>query len=768
MAKIITTSIQQEASKAMREYAISVISGRAIPDIRDGQKPVQRRLLNIGYLGYPANRPYSKSARIVGDTMGRLHPHGDTSIYDAMVRMSQSWVYNIPLIDGQGNFGSIDGDSPAAMRYTEMRLTKAASTMTEDLKELPANWNQRPNYDGKEMEYAILPARFPVLPVNGAEGVGVGLATKIPPHNLREIIAAATALIHNPDMTVSELQAIVPGPDFPTGGILQDDEALATYAENGGGTLYIEGRWTEEASSTRRNQKNIIISEIPYGITKSALLEQIENLRRGTMEIPRGKGECYPPLSGISQVRDESDKEVGFRIVIELKGSADLPSIMRDIRQKTIFRIPFSCNFTALNIHDRPERMNLLAGLRQLLLFRRETVWERSFETLTRHRNILEKDIPKYIIADRINEIIDIIRSANGRDDAIEKLCKIPFPSKGHSKESPWELADLIHHTNPDIVISGDTYHLNSEQAAIIVDLRLHFLTKLSRNEIVKSIEKTIRNIREMEEIVESDDLRDQIIIREMEEIGEKYGQDRKTSISGDIIMTSNGGRKAKNEDVVPARVWITEKGLMAKSETPPHREGDSLLYGTIIAEKAVVLTADGNAIQVPSGQIMPDPVYPEALAGQPQALGMDVDPSLDPDGPKFLLFVTSMGNIRKSPVGTFINNRRISQAMKLPDGEKIIAIYAIKGNEEIALLCEGDETRTIRFSLDAVNPINSKASTGVRGINMKGETVVTASRLIIEGSVHEESSIITKDGKEIDPTALSVAARGGRGTPVK
>lgn len=768
MTRSPTISIEQEASNSMRDYGISVISGRAIPDIRDGQKPVQRRLLNVGFEGYPANRPHSKSARIVGETMGRLHPHGDSSIYEAMVRMSQSWTYNIPLIDGEGNFGSLDGDSPAAMRYTEMRLTKAASTITEDLKELPSGWNQIPNYDGKEMEYALLPARFPVLPVNGAEGVGVGLATKIPPHNLREIIAACTALIANPNLSIEELQEIVPGPDFPTGGVLQKDETFNTYAQTGGGTFYLEGRWKEEQAGTRRTQRNIIIDEIPYGITKNALLEQIENLRRGTMEIPRGKGECYPPLNGIKEVRDESDKEVGIRIVIELRGSADIQAVMRDIRHKTIFRVPFSCNFTALNIHNKPERMNLLTGLRQWLTFRRETVWERSFESLNRQRNLLEKEIPKYIIADRINEIIDMIKASDGRNDAIDKLCSIPFPNTGKTKDSPWDLITLVRHTNPDITISGDEYFLTKNQSAIIVDLRLHFLTKISRNDVVKNIKEIIKNIDKWENIVESDEARDEIIIHEMNEIGEKYGSDRKTAISAEITLAVESSRRAKAENVEPVRVWITEHGLMAKSETPPHREGDNLLYGTIIKEKAVVLTKDGQAIQVPVEQIMPDPVYPEALSSHAKGLGMDIDPSLDPQAPKYLLFVTSAGNIRKSPVGTFINNRRISQAMKLPEDEEIIDIYNIYGDEEIVLLSEGKETRTIRFSLDVVNPINSKASTGVRGINHKEGCQVTSSALILNGELVRKRHMKTKEGVEINVLGLQRAARGGRGTPVR
>lgn len=765
MARVATVSLQDEAITAMRDYGVSVLTGRAIPSVKDGLKPVQRRLLNIGYTGYPFNKPYSKSARMVGDTMGRLHPHGDSSIYEAMVRLAQDWVYNIPFIDGQGNFGSMDGDSAAAMRYTEMRLSKACADITDDLKELPEYWNRVPNYDGKELEYTVLPARFPVLPVNGAEGVGVGLATKIPPHNLREIIKACQALIKNPNLTLDELKEIVPGPDFPTGGVIQEDNSLETYAQEGGGTIYIEGRWKEEKTGSRLSRSNIVIEEVPYGTNKSFMLEQIENLRRGTMEIPRGKGECYPPLQGVKEVRDESNKN-GIRIVLELRGSADIENIMRSVRARTCFRIPFSCNFTALNIHGRPKRMNLHTALQQWIEFRRETVWERSFESLTRQRNLLVKEIARYIVSDRIDEIIKIIRQADGRADAIDKMRQISFPVIQKSKTYPWSLKELLAHTNPDMDIPNDVYYLTKEQASIIVDLRLHFLTKISQADIVKAIKDILKNIKKYENIVDHDDVRDNIIIDELSEIDEKYGTERRTTITDKIILETPK-KNASSKASPPARIWVTEGGLMAKSETPPHREGDKLLYSTIITDRAIALTCDGQAIAVPAEQIMPDPVYPEALSHHEKAVGIDIDATSDPEAHKFLLFVTSAGSIRKSPIGTFINNRRVSQAMKLPQGETIIKIFHIKGDEDIALLSEGQETRTIRFSLADVRPIESKASTGIRGINHKQGCVVTDAVVIPSNEETEDTLYIREKDQKINPNKLIRATRGGRGTPV-
>ena len=443
------------------DYAMSVIVSRALPDVRDGLKPVHRRILySMHENGYEWNKPYRKSARIVGDVIGKYHPHGDQSVYDALVRMAQDFSMRLLLVDGQGNFGSIDGDPPAAMRYTEVRLQKVANAILEDLDKDTVNFQD--NYDNSEHEPSVMPARFPNLLVNGAGGIAVGMATNIPPHNLGEVIDACTAYLDNPSITIDELIDIVPGPDFPTGGLILGRSGMRSAYHKGRGSIVMRGRVGVE--TIRKEREALIVTEIPYQVNKATMIERIAELVREKR------------IEGIADVRDESDRQ-GYRVVIELRRDAVADVVLNQLYRFTALQTSFGANMVALN-GGRPELLNLKDMIRAFVQFREEVVSRRTKFLLNKARERAHVLAGLVIAVANIDEVIKLIRSAPDPAVAREQLMSRDWPAEDVAHYIAL-IDDPRHRVNPD-----GTYRLSETQARAILDLRLQRLTALGRDEI--------------------------------------------------------------------------------------------------------------------------------------------------------------------------------------------------------------------------------------------------------------------------------------------
>src|SRR5271155_3477636 len=454
-------SITDEMKRSYLDYAMSVIVARALPDVRDGLKPVHRRILySMHETGYHWNRPHRKSARVVGDVIGKYHPHGDQSVYDALVRMVQDFSMRVPLIDGQGNFGSVDGDPPAAMRYTEVRLQKIADALLHDLENDTVDFQD--NYDNSEREPKVLPARFPNLLVNGAGGIAVGMATNIPPHNLGEVVDACIALIDDPALTIDDLIGIIPGPDFPTGGVILGRQGIRSAYHTGRGSIMMRGK--VEFETLRGEREAIIISEIPYQVNKAHLVERIGELVRDKK------------LEGISALRDESDRD-GYRVVIEMRRDAVPDVVLNQLYRFTALQSSFGANMVALE-GGRPQVMNLKDLLTSFIAFREEVVYRRTKHLLTKARDRAHVLVGLAIAVANIDEVIKLIRAAKDANEAREEMMKRDWPARDVAA-----MVTLIDDPRHSVSPEGTT-RLSAEQAKAILDLRLQRLTALGRDEI--------------------------------------------------------------------------------------------------------------------------------------------------------------------------------------------------------------------------------------------------------------------------------------------
>ena len=454
-------SLIDEMKRSYLDYAMSVIVSRALPDVRDGLKPVHRRILySMRENNYTPDRPYNKSARVTGDTMGKYHPHGNQAIYDALVRLAQDFSMRLPLIDGQGNFGSVDGDPPAAERYTEVRLAKPAMALLDDLENDTVDF--QPNYDGREQEPVVLPAKFPNLLVNGAGGIAVGMATNIPPHNLGEVIDACIAYLDNPAIDIAELIEIVPGPDFPTGGLILGRQGIRSAYHKGRGSVLMRGRVHNE--TVRKEREALVITEIPYQVNKAAMVEKIAELVREKR------------IEGIADIRDESDRQ-GMRVVIELKRDAMADVVLNQLYRFSPLQSTFGCNMVALN-GGRPEILNLKDMIRAFTDFREEVVGRRIKYLLRKARDRAHVLVGLAIAVANIDEVIALIRKAPDPATAREQLMARDWPAK-----DVVALVELIADPRHKVSAQG-TYRLSEDQARAILDLRLQRLTALGRDEI--------------------------------------------------------------------------------------------------------------------------------------------------------------------------------------------------------------------------------------------------------------------------------------------
>jgi DNA gyrase subunit A len=728
-SEIEPISIIEEMQRSYLDYAMSVIVSRALPDVRDGMKPVHRRILyGMSELGVDWNKKYVKCARVTGDVMGKYHPHGDAAIYDALARMAQDWSLRLPLIDGQGNFGSVDGDPPAAQRYTECRLEKVAHALLDDLDKDTVDF--RDNYDGTLSEPVVVPAKFPNLLVNGAGGIAVGMATNIPPHNLSEVINGCIAVMDNPAIELLQLMEHIPGPDFPTGAIILGRAGIRSAYETGRGSVIMRGRARIEPM--RGDREQIIITEIPYQVNKSTMIEKMAELVREKR------------VEGISDIRDESDRE-GYRVVIELKRDANADVILNQLYRYTPLQTSFGCNMVALN-GGKPEQMILIDMLKAFVSFREEVVSRRTKFLLRKARDRAHVLVGLAIAVANIDEIINLIRRAPDPQTAREQLMERRWPA--HDVESLIRLIDDPRHKiNEDL-----TYNLSEEQARAILELRLARLTALGRDEIGDELNKIGDEITDYLDILSSR-LRIQTIVKEeLIAIRDEFGTPRRSEIV-------EGGPEMEDEDLIAREdmvVTVTHGGYIKRvplSTYRSQRRGGKGRSGMATRDEDFVSRLFVANTHTPVlffsslGQVYKLKVWRLPLA-EPQARGkaliniLPLDqgeritsimplPEDEGDWQKLdIMFSTTRGTVRRNSLADFVEiNRNGKIAMKLDEGDGIVDVATCSASNDVLLTTSGG--RAIRFEVGDVRVFKGRDSTGVRGITLgEGETVISMSIL--------------------------------------
>ena len=715
--------IIDEMKRSYLDYAMSVIVSRALPDVRDGLKPVHRRILfGMSELGLDWNKKYVKSARVVGEVMGKYHPHGDLAIYDALVRMAQDWSLRVPLIDGQGNFGSVDGDSPAAMRYTECRLQKIAQYLLDDLDKDTVDF--RENYDGSQEEPSVLPAKYPNLLVNGAGGIAVGMATNIPPHNLGEVIDACLALLENPELSIDDLCQIIPAPDFPTGAqILGRAGAIAAYHKGRGSIIM---RATVVNEEIRKDRNALIVTALPYQVNKKTLIEKIA-------EMVRDKR-----IEGISDIWDETNRE-GMRVVIELKRDAIPDVVLNQLWKYSDLQTSFGANMLAINA-GRPEQMNLKDILQAFNAFREEVVARRTKFLLNKSRDRAHALVGLAIAVANIDEVINLIRRAPSPAEAKDQLMVRDWPA--HDVAVFIELiADLRHKISVD-----GTYRLSAEQAQAILDLRLQRLTALGRDEIGQDLKKIAEEIKEFLAILASRARIVDIIKGELSEIRTQFATPRRTAIF-DIEGELEDEDLIQREDVV---VTVSHKGYIKRvplSTYRAQRRGGKGRSGMSTRDEDFVtrifITSTHTPVLFFSSRGMCYRMKVWRLpAATPQSPGKalinllplqqdEIITSIlplpeDPAGWSALelMFATLKGNVRRNSLSDFESiNRNGKIAMKLDEGDRIIDVAICRARigenlgDDVQLTTAGGQA--IRFACDDVRLFKGRDSDGVRGIRL-------------------------------------------------
>ncbi|RHZ94639.1 DNA gyrase subunit A [Cereibacter sphaeroides] len=720
-------SIAEEMKTAYLDYAMSVIVSRAIPDLRDGLKPVHRRILYAMHeTGNTHDKPYRKSARPVGDTMGKYHPHGDGAIYDALVRMAQPFSMGLKLLDGQGNFGSMDGDNAAAMRYTEVRMDKPAAFLLADIDKDTVDFQD--NYDGKDREPTVLPARFPNMLVNGAGGIAVGMATNIPPHNLGEVVDATLAMIENPDISTERLMEIIPGPDFPTGGvILGRSGARKAYLEGRGSVIMRAKARVEEI---RKDRYAIVLDEIPYQVNKATMIEKIADMVR------------EKKIEGIAHVQDESDR-VGVRVVIELKRDATPEVVLNQLWRFTPMQTTFGCNMLALN-GGRPEQLTLRDFLSHFLTFREDVVARRTAYELRKARERSHILCGLAVAVSNVDEVVATIRSSADPAEARERLMTRRWPAA--------DIADYIRLIDdPSHTINEDgTYNLSEIQARAILDLRLQRLTAMGVKEVTDELAELAAKIRDYLDILGSRERIMAIISDELREVKDLFAVPRRTEISewaGDLEDED----LIEREDMV---VTITSGGYIKRTplaEFRSQRRGGKGLASMATKEDDVVttlfvanthtqllfFTTDGMVYDLKCWRL---PLGGRTAKGKaivnilPIATGISIAALMKIDEPEEewdrlqVVFATSEGDVRRNRLSDFTNVKRNGKiAMKLPEGVSLVNVSICDEQDDVMMVTALG--RAIRFSTTDVRVFSGRDSTGVRGIRLaSGDRVVSMS----------------------------------------
>ena len=716
--------IDDEMKKSYLDYAMSVIVSRALPDIRDGLKPVHRRILYSMYDGgYDANKPHRKSARIVGEVMGKFHPHGDSAIYEAMVRLAQNFSMSLPLLDGQGNFGSMDGDPPAAMRYTETRLGKVASTLLEDIDKDTVNFVD--NYDTTLLEPEVLPARYPNLLVNGSGGIAVGMATNIPPHNLGEIVNACILLLDNSKAEDSSIREIILGPDFPTGGIIIGGSGIQTAFENGRGSIVLRG--VTNIENTAKDRAAIVIKEIPYQINKSRLVEQIADCVRAKK------------IEGISDLRDESDKD-GVRVVIELKRDATPEVVLNQLHKFTSLQTSFGANVLALK-NGMPTQLGTREILETFIEYRIEVIIKRTTFDLVKAKEKEHILLGLAVAIENIDEMIELIKKSKDTNEANKKILERKWNAKNLSNL----LKKNIDKRLSEIITKFD--YLTPEQAKAILELRLQRLTGLEREKVEKDLLEESKKIAEYLSILSSQTKIKNIIKKELEEIRDNYAVERRTKII-ENYEEKNLDDLIEKEDVV---LTLTKSGYVKTVPVDTYRSqkrgGKGRAGMTTKDDDFVekVLTINSHDIVLfftNKGIVHQKKVY-KLPKGSPQSKGrplVNIIPLSEnelttamlvlpnQESKKTLLFVTKFGNVRRNKVSDFLNIKANGKrAMKLENNDKLIEVLLAGENNDIIL--STSKGKCVRFNVNDVRVFSGRTSMGVRGIKLQNnDRIISAS----------------------------------------
>ena len=739
LAEIVPIPIEKEMQTSYLDYAMSVIVSRAIPDVRDGLKPVHRRIIHaMNETSTHWNRAYKKSARIVGDVMGKYHPHGDSAIYDTLVRMAQDFSMRLPLIDGQGNFGSMDGDSAAAMRYTESRMAKASHALVEDIDKDTVEWKE--NYDGSEIEPTVLPAKFPNLLVNGSGGIAVGMATNIPPHNLGEVIDASCLIIDRPEVSIDELMEVMPAPDFPTGGIILGRVGAHSAMHTGRGSVIMRGK--AEIEERPGGREAIIITEIPYQVNKAHMVEKIAALVR------------EKKIEGISDLRDESDKS-GVRVVVELKRDAMGSVVLNQLYKFTPLQTSFGVNLLALD-NRRPRQMNVREVLDAFLAFRREVITRRTNFLLHKARDRAHILIGLSIAVANIDEVIRLIRSAPDQAVAKQKLMEADWPA---GQIQP--LIDLVEDRRNKII--DGKCKLTEEQAKAILDMRLARLTGLEQGKIGEELESLSAEITEYLSILRSSEKLMKILRDELVAVKEEFATPRRTVIE-ESEFEEDIEELIQKEDMV---VTVTLGGYIkrvplstyrAQKRGGKGRSGMAVRDEDITSQVFIANTHTPMLFFSTRGKAYRLKVYKLPL-GSPQARGrslvnifpleegetINVVMPLPEDEKTWdklnIMFATASGHARRNLLSDFESVRANGKiAMKLEDGDSLIGVAVCDPKQHVLLASESGQA--IRFPAEKIRVFKGRGSIGVRGMRLaKGDKVI--SMTILDGA---EADMETRD----------------------
>ncbi|GAB4348334.1 MAG: DNA gyrase subunit A [Gammaproteobacteria bacterium] len=762
--EILPVNLEDEMRQSYLDYAMSVIIGRALPDVRDGLKPVHRRVLYaMSELGNDWNKPYKKSARVVGDVIGKYHPHGDTAVYDTIVRMAQPFSLRYMLVDGQGNFGSVDGDAPAAMRYTEVRMARIAHDMLADLDKETVDFV--PNYDESETEPVVLPTRVPNLLINGTAGIAVGMATNIPPHQLNEVISGCIALIDNPDITIDELMEHIPGPDFPTAGIINGAAGIREAYHTGRGRIYVRAR--TEIEEYEGGKQAIIVTELPYQVNKARLLEKIAELVK------------EKKIEGITELRDESDKD-GMRVVIELRRGEVAEVVLNNLFQHTQMQNVFGINMVAL-IDGQPKLLNLKQILNAFVAHRREVVTRRTIFDLRKARERAHVLEGLAVALANIDEVIELIKSSPSPTEARTRLLERTWQPgvvsdllarAGADSTRPLDLA-------PEFGLHDGEYRLSEAQVQAILDLRLHRLTGLEQDKIVGEYKDLIDTIHDLITILEDPDRLMQVIRDELIEIRDRYGDERRTEIlktrmdltledlitEEDVVVTISHAGYAK---IQPLSLYRAQKrGGKGRSATRMKEED-------FIDKLFIASTHDTLLCFSSTGKVYWLKVYELPQAG-PTARGKPIVnllpleeeerinavlPIREFSKERYVFMATANGTVKKTPLEAYSRPRASGIiAVELREGDRLVNVAITTGDDEVMLLT--DAGKAIRFHENDVRSMG-RVATGVRGIRLgEGQRVIA---LIIVG----EGTILTATengyGKRTPVDEYPRQGRGGQG----
>ena len=764
-SEILSVSLEEEMQQSYLDYAMSVIVGRALPDVRDGLKPVHRRVLHaMRELGNDYNKSYKKSARVVGDVIGKYHPHGDTAVYDTIVRMAQPFSMRYLLVDGQGNFGSVDGDAPAAMRYTEVRMSRIAHEILADIDKETVDFVE--NYDGSESEPTVMPTRVPNLLVNGSSGIAVGMATNIPPHNLNEIVNASLALIDKPSIDLAELMEHVPGPDFPTAGIINGAQGINSAYRTGRGRVYVRARASIEPLE-KGGREAIVITELPYQVNKARLIEKIADLVREKR------------IEGISELRDESDKD-GMRVVIELRRGEITDVVLNNLYKHTPLQSVFGINMVALQ-DGQPKLLNLKQVLEAFLRHRREVVTRRTIFDLRKARDRAHVLEGQSVALANIDEVIALIKASKSPAEAKDGLMARSWP--------PGAVTDMVKRagktdTRPDSledgfgVIDGE-YRLSAIQAQAILDLRLHRLTGLEQEKILNEYKEILGKIKEFSNILADPDELLRVIRAELIEVRDAFGDERRTEIVKDhtdlsdedlipreeVVVTLSHGGYAKAQPV--GAYQAQRRGGRGRSATKVKDED-------FIDKLFVANTHDTLLCFSSRGKMYWLKVYqvPQASRGSrgkpivnllPLEEGERINavlPTKEFDASNFVFMATSRGTVKKTPLSLFSRPRASGIiAIDLRNDDRLVDVAITDGKREIILVASSG--KAIRFKEEDVRPMGRGAA-GVRGIRLSPEHDVIALCVVGEGLLL--SATANGYGKRTAVDEFPVQGRGGQG----